>query len=78
MEKNEPASMTIPVLETNLRRESNNMNKINFLMGGDFKAKAADGISDTDARGKFFFSMRVGDVLEPHYFVRDKPTLTLN
>ena len=69
-----------PGLRTNIRKESNNMAQINFLMGGDvfIPEKRGEEISDSDARRKFYFSMRVGDVLEPFYFVRNVPTLTLN
>ena len=70
-----------PDLETNLRRESNKIAEISFLIGGDGFAPnrgQAGALSGSDARRKFYFSLRSGAVLEPQYFVRDVPTLTLN
>lgn len=36
-----------------------------------------DGSANGVARQKFHFVLKAGDLLEPNYFIRDKPTLNL-
>ena len=61
-----------------VRRESNMVKQISFLGGRDASPDNHFSNEDSaDQRRKFHFALKQGAVVEPQYFVRNTPTLTL-